>query len=98
MTKLVGGLLLVLALFGSKSVFCQVYKCVDPATGKTTFTDTACPDKGTGNYVPTQPANSDSAYSSEEKKNPDSRASEKQREQKHLNRSKWINRADKPAK
>lgn len=43
----------------------QVYKCVDPATGKTTFTDTACPDKVAGDYVPVKPANSDSGYPSD---------------------------------
>ena len=43
----------------------EVFKCVDPSTGQMTFTDTACPDKGTGDYVPVQPANGDSAYATD---------------------------------
>ena len=39
----------------------EVFKCVDKSTGKTTFTDTACPDKGTGTYVPVKPTNLDTA-------------------------------------
>tara|TARA_R110002049_G_scaffold188251_7_gene356610 strand:- start:3013 stop:3474 length:462 start_codon:yes stop_codon:yes gene_type:complete len=47
------------------SASAQVFKCVDEATGKTTFTDTACPDKGVGNYVPVERTNSDSGYPSD---------------------------------
>ncbi len=38
----------------------EVFKCVDESTGKTTFTDTACPDKRAGNYIPVRTANGDS--------------------------------------
>ena len=42
----------------------EIYKCVDEVTGKMTFTDTACPDKTAGGYVPVGTANRDSGYTS----------------------------------
>jgi len=39
----------------------EIFKCIDESTGKMTFTDTACPDKGTGTYVPVKPTNLDTA-------------------------------------
>jgi hypothetical protein len=63
--KLLSAFFLASLVVFCSSVFAQVFKCVDKATGKTTFTDTACPDKGTGNYVPVKPSNSDSGYPSE---------------------------------
>ena len=40
----------------------EVFKCVDEATGKTTFTDTACLDKSAGEYIHVKRANADSGY------------------------------------
>ncbi len=63
-TKLVSAVALVGVLICPSSVFAEVFKCIDEATGKMTFTDVACPDKGTGDYVPVKSANGDSGYPS----------------------------------
>ena len=53
--------LLLLLSFSTGSA-AQVFKCVDQATGKTSFTDKACPDSKPGDYVPVGNANSDAGY------------------------------------
>lgn len=58
-------IILVLVFLMSATAHAQVFKCVDPATGKMTFTDKACPNQGTGDYVPIAPANGDSGSPAE---------------------------------
>ena len=58
--RLIALLLFLMAPFS----YGEVFKCVDQQTGKITLTDIACPNKGTGDYVPVQPTNGDSAYPS----------------------------------
>ena len=62
--------LLVLLFFSTGSA-AQVFKCVDKATGKTSFTDKACPDKTPGAHIPVSNTNSDAGY------NPSATANEK---------------------
>ena len=62
----------------STSVSGEVFKCVDKTTGKLTFTDRACPDKGFGDYVPVGPANTvegDKSSQSEYRRDSQSRPS-----------------------
>ena len=44
----------------------EVYKCYDERTGKTSYTDTACPDKEAGDHVPLSEAKTKSRYASQE--------------------------------
>ena len=57
-------LIITVLFLVSNVAHAEVFKCISESTGKVTFTDTACPDKGTGDYVPVKPANVDSVYTS----------------------------------
>jgi len=72
----------------------QVFKCVDEATGKMTFTDTACPDKGTGDYIPVAPTNADSGYSSGKEIAVNQREREARRALEEANVNKWVRNAE----
>lgn len=63
-TRLMPALLVVVLLTITPSARAQIFKCLDGVTGKITFTDVACPDKGTGDYIPVELANGDSGYPS----------------------------------
>lgn len=76
------------------SSFAQVFKCVDPATGQTTFTDTACPDKGTGDYISVAPANSDSGYASGVEIEANRRARDTEAEAHRSNVDRWVELAE----
>ena len=80
----------------SPSALAEVYKCVDEATGKMTFTDSACPDKGTGDYVPVGPANSDSGYESDRAFN--RQHAQQQRSGKTNSAAKWQRLAEEQAR
>ena len=54
---LLAATLLLPLLSGPNLVQAKVYMCVDPATGKTSFTDQACESKTTGENVRVQVAN-----------------------------------------
>ena len=40
-----------LALVASAPLRAEIFRCVDPETGKTTFSDRACPDRSQGDSV-----------------------------------------------
>lgn len=63
----------------------EVFKCVDKATGKMAFTDKACPDNTTGDYLPVGKTNSDAGYDS----NATSREKQIRNAADNANRSKW---------
>ena len=50
-------ILLMLALFIPQLASAGVYMCVDPVTGKKSFTDRACPKSEAGARVKVQPRN-----------------------------------------
>ena len=52
-----GALLLLAALLIPQFATAGVFMCVDPATGKKTFTDRACPTQGQGKKVRVDPTN-----------------------------------------
>lgn len=52
-----GAFLLTAALLLPQVSAAGVYMCVDPATGKKTFTDRACPTAGQGTRVRVEPTN-----------------------------------------
>ncbi len=56
-TPLLGAVLLLPLLSASNLAQARVYMCVDPATGKTSFTDKACETKTTGENVRVEVAN-----------------------------------------
>ena len=89
--RFVQGYLLIGILLLPFYAAAEVFKCRDEATGKITFTDTACPDKGTGDYVPVGQANSDSGYTS-------GRARQRQQADRQraeeANAQRWVDEAD----
>jgi len=54
---LAGALLLLSVLLIPQFATAGVFMCVDPATGKKTFTDRACPTQGQGKKVRVDPTN-----------------------------------------
>lgn len=54
---LAGALLVSAALLLPQLSAAAVYMCEDPATGKKSFTDRACPSSGTGKKVRVEPTN-----------------------------------------
>ena len=50
-------LLLILAIFIPQLASAGVYMCVDPVTGKKSFTDRACPKSEAGTRVKVEPRN-----------------------------------------
>ena len=55
--SIAGAFLVSVALLLPQVSVAGVYMCVDPATGKKTFTDRACPSAGTGKKVRVEPTN-----------------------------------------
>ncbi|MEM9254613.1 MAG: DUF4124 domain-containing protein [Pseudomonadota bacterium] len=53
-------IILTLLLLLPLSVEARMYMCVDPATGKTSFTDRACDSGGAGEKIKVQTTNLDS--------------------------------------
>ena len=52
--------LIIGSLLFSQMAIAEIYKCVDPETGRMTFTDKACKQKTTGEHVQVDPTNFDS--------------------------------------
>ena len=52
-----GAFLIIVALFLPQVSAAGVYICLDPDTGKKTFTDRACPSAGQGKKVRVEPTN-----------------------------------------
>jgi hypothetical protein len=94
-TRLIPPVLVVVLLTISPNSLAEVFKCVDEATGNMTFTDSACPGKGTGDYVPVAPTNADSGYPSTR----EIAASQRKRDQRAKARSaEWQNTAEERSK
>ena len=73
------GVLAVLSLVGMFAVNgaqAEIFSCKDPVTGKTTFSDKACPDHSTGEHVTVGgPGGSNSSQSSTTSSRSDNRSS-----------------------
>ena len=50
-------LLLFVVLVFPQIAFAEVFMCIDPVSGKKTFTDRACPTQETGKEVKVEPTN-----------------------------------------
>jgi hypothetical protein len=61
--------LIIGCLLFSQLAMAEIYKCVDPGTGRMTFTDKACKQKTTGEHVQVDPTN----FNSGTKKHPGNR-------------------------
>lgn len=60
--RTVSRLVVVAFSFLTLEASAQIFKCTDPTTGRTTFTDSACPDNSAGDFVPVAPTNVESGY------------------------------------
>lgn len=67
--RVLTALLLLGSLVTGQSALAGVYMCVDPDTGKKTFTDRACPSKATGDKVKVQTTNFGDGIANERRKN-----------------------------
>jgi hypothetical protein len=52
--------LIIVGLLLSPGATAEIYKCVDPASGRMSFTDKACEEQAPGEHVPVDPTNFDS--------------------------------------
>lgn len=77
----------------SPSALAEVFKCVDATTGKVTFTDVACPDKGSGDYVHVRPTNVDAGYSAGDQR----RQSQSQSSDDQKGKPAWLRSANRVA-
>jgi hypothetical protein len=52
--------LIIVGLLLSPYATAEIYKCVDPVSGRMSFTDKACEEQAPGEHVPVDPTNFDS--------------------------------------